>query len=74
MKTGLGKIALGWAAGGLALGAVLAGGMTLHAQGLASHNTRAPVSFDAGSINFDDTKRIGYYKPGKSCLKVASQA
>lgn len=54
MKTGLGKVALGWAAGGLALGAVLAGGMTLHAQGLSSHNTRAPVSFDAGSINFDD--------------------
>lgn len=30
--------------------------------------------FDVGSINFDDTKRIGYFKPGKSCLKVASQA
>lgn len=53
-KTGLGKVALGWMAGGLALGTVLAGGMALNAQGLASHNTRAPVSFDAGSINFDD--------------------
>jgi lipopolysaccharide export system protein LptA len=52
--TGLGKIALGWAAGGLAMGAVLAGGMTLSAQTIASHNTRAPVSFDAGSIDFDD--------------------
>ena len=54
MKTGLGKIALSWAAAGLALGTVMAGGMTLHAQGIASHNTRAPVSFDAGSIDFDD--------------------
>lgn len=53
-KTGLGKLALGWAGGGVVLGTVLAGGMTLNAQGLASHNTRAPVSFDAGSINFDD--------------------
>lgn len=50
----LGKVALGWAAGGLALGAVMAGGMTLHAQTIASHNTRAPVSFDAGAIDFDD--------------------
>lgn len=50
----LGKLALGWMAGGLALGAVLAGGMTLNAQVIASHNTRAPVSFDAASIDFDD--------------------
>lgn len=49
-----GKIALGWAAGGLALGSVMAGGMVLNAQTIASHNTRAPVSFDAGSIDFDD--------------------
>ncbi|MEM1053461.1 MAG: LptA/OstA family protein [Pseudomonadota bacterium] len=48
------KVAFCWAAGGVALGTVLAGGMTLQAQGLASHDTRAPVSFDAGSIDFDD--------------------
>ncbi len=56
MKThaNLGKIALGWAAGGFALATVLAGGMTLNAQAIASHNTRAPVSFDAGSISVDD--------------------
>ena len=53
-NTNLGRIALAWAAGGLALGTVLAGGMTLSAQSIASHNTRAPVSFDAGSIDFDD--------------------
>lgn len=53
-KGALGKVALGWMVGGLALGAVLAGGMTLNAQVIASHNTRAPVSFDAGSIDFDD--------------------
>lgn len=58
MSAKLGKIAFGWALGGVALGAVLAGGMTVSApvsaQGLSSHNTRAPVSFDAGSIDFDD--------------------
>ena len=53
-NTNFGRIALAWAAGGLALGTVLAGGMTLSAQSIASHNTRAPVSFDAGSIDFDD--------------------
>lgn len=50
----IGRIALCWAAGGMLLGTVLAGGMTLQAQTIASHNTRAPVSFDAGSIDFDD--------------------
>ena len=50
----LGKIALGWAIGGMVLGTVLAGGMALQAQTIASHDTRAPVSFDAGSIDFDD--------------------
>ncbi len=50
----LGTIALGWALGGVALGAVMAGGMTLRAQALASHNTNAPIAFDAGSIELDD--------------------
>jgi lipopolysaccharide export system protein LptA len=50
----LARIALGWAVGGLAMGAVLAGGMNLSAQTIASHDTRAPVSFDAGTIDFDD--------------------
>lgn len=50
----LSKIALGWAAGGFAL-ATLAGGVaSLQAQAIASHNTRAPVSFDAGNIALDD--------------------
>ena len=50
----LGKIALGWAAGGFALATVMAGGMALNAQAIASHNTSAPVSFDAGTISVDD--------------------
>ncbi|MGJ8606217.1 MAG: LptA/OstA family protein [Marivita sp.] len=48
------KIAFSWAIGGFALTSALVGGMALNAQGIASHNTRAPVSFDAGSIDFDD--------------------
>lgn len=53
-KTGLAKIALIWAAGGFALAAVTAGSMRADAQSIASHNTRAPVSFDAGNIALDD--------------------
>ena len=53
-SSSLAKIALAWAAGGFALAAVVAAGMSLHAQSIASHNTNAPVSFDAGSIDFDD--------------------
>ena len=54
MSRKLSKIAIPWALGGLALGAALSGGMTLSAQTIASHDTNAPVSFDAGSIDFDD--------------------
>ncbi len=50
----LAKVALGWAAGGFALTGVLMGGMALQAQSIANHNTNAPVSFDAGNIDFDD--------------------
>jgi lipopolysaccharide export system protein LptA len=48
------KIALTWAAGGFVLTTALAGSIALNAQGIAAHNTSAPVSFDAGSIDFDD--------------------
>lgn len=50
----LGKVALTWAAAGFALTAVLASGMRADAQAIASHNTNAPVSFDAGNIALDD--------------------
>lgn len=52
--TRLRTVALGWAAGGFALTAALAGGMALNAQAIAAHNTNAPVSFDAGDIVLDD--------------------
>ena len=50
----LGRIAFGWAAGGFAMACALGGVAALNAQALASHNTRAPVSFDAGNIAIDD--------------------
>ena len=53
-KSNLGKIALVWAAGGFALTALVGGNMDAEAQAIASHNTNAPVSFDAGNIAFDD--------------------
>jgi lipopolysaccharide export system protein LptA len=48
------RLALVWGIGGFALTAALAGGMTLHAQGIASHDSRAPVSLDAGRTELDD--------------------
>jgi lipopolysaccharide export system protein LptA len=48
------RLALAWGIGGFALTAAMAGGMTLHAQSIASHDSRAPVSFDAASIELQD--------------------
>ena len=53
-KRAAARLALGWASGGALLATALAGTMALQAQSLASHDTSAPVSFDAGSIDFDD--------------------
>jgi len=52
-KPSLGRVALGWTVGGFALALAVTGSFGF-AQGIASHNTRAPVAFDAGSIDFDD--------------------
>ena len=53
-KRAAARLALGWASGGALLATALAGTMALQAQSLASHDTRAPVNIDAGSIDFDD--------------------
>lgn len=50
----LARLALAWGIGGFAIAAALAGGMNLAAQGIASHNSRAPVNYDAGRIVLDD--------------------
>ncbi|WP_086607027.1 LptA/OstA family protein [Erythrobacter donghaensis] len=50
----LGRLALVWGAGGFALAAVLAGGMNLAAQGIARHDSNAPVTYDAGKFVLDD--------------------
>jgi lipopolysaccharide export system protein LptA len=50
----LGRLALAWGIGGFALATALAGGMNLAAQGIASHDSRAPVNYDAGRIVLDD--------------------
>lgn len=53
---GLGALALGYGAGAFALTLAVMGGMQAHAQvqGFASHNTRAPVTIDAGRIVAQD--------------------
>jgi len=53
-RTPLGRLALVWGIGGFALTAALAGGMHLAAQGIARHDSRAPVTYDAGKFVLDD--------------------
>lgn len=53
-RTPLARLALAWGIGGFALTAVLAGGMHLAAQGIARHDSRAPVTYDAGKFVLDD--------------------
>ena len=53
-RTPIKRLALVWGIGGFALTAVLAGGMNLAAQGIARHDSRAPVTYDAGKFVFDD--------------------
>ena len=50
----LGRVALGWFAGGFALTAALAAGVALQAQAIAGHNSNAPVSFGADRIELQD--------------------
>lgn len=50
----LSRIALGWFAGGFALTAALAAGVSLQAQAIAGHNSNAPVSFAADRIELQD--------------------
>jgi lipopolysaccharide export system protein LptA len=53
-RTPIARLALAWGIGGFALTAVLAGGMNLAAQGIARHDSRAPVTYDAGKFVLDD--------------------
>lgn len=48
------RLALTYTLGGFALTAALAGGMRLHAQAIAAHDSRAPVTFDAARIELQD--------------------
>lgn len=48
------RLALIWGIGGFALTAALTGGMTLAAQGIARHDSRAPVTYDAAKFVLDD--------------------
>ncbi len=53
-RTPFKRLALVWGIGGFALAAALAGGMNLAAQGIAAHDSRAPVTYDAGKFVLDD--------------------
>lgn len=53
-RTPFARLALIWGFGGFALTAALAGGMHLSAQGIARHDSRAPVTYDAAKFVLDD--------------------
>jgi lipopolysaccharide export system protein LptA len=53
-RTPLARLALIWGIGGFALTAALMGGMGLNAQSIASHDSKAPVTYDAGKFVLDD--------------------
>ncbi len=48
------RIAARWALGGLVGTAAFLGAIQVGAQGIAAHNSRAPVDFDAGRIELQD--------------------
>lgn len=54
LRRNLSRLALAYAVGGFALTAVLAGGMTLKAQAIGSHNSNAPVNYAADRIELQD--------------------
>ncbi|MFL0669940.1 MAG: LptA/OstA family protein [Erythrobacter sp.] len=55
---GLGRrIMIAYAAAGFVATAALMGGITSHAQSIASHDSRAPVSFDAARIEWQDRQK-----------------
>ena len=49
-----GRVALAWGMGSFAITLAVAGGVALRAQGIASHDSRAPVSWDAGRFELQD--------------------
>lgn len=50
----LARTALAWAAGGFIATAGIMGALGAHAQSFEAHDTRAPVTYDAGSAAWDD--------------------
>ncbi|RNJ61349.1 MAG: OstA family protein [Porphyrobacter sp. IPPAS B-1204] len=58
------RLALVWGIGGFAMTAMLAGGMHLSAQGIARHNTNAPVTYDAGKFVLDDRANQAIFSGG----------
>ena len=58
------RVALLWGSAGFALTCMLAGGMTLHAQTIASHDSRAPVNWEAARIELQDRENRVVFSGG----------
>jgi len=63
-RTPFARLALLWGFGGFALTAALAGGMALSAQGIAKHDSRAPVTYDAAKFMLDDKANQAIFSGG----------
>lgn len=64
------RIAFVWGIGGLALACALAGGMTLQAQGIAAHDSRAPVDIAADRIELEDRANRVVFTGGVSVTQA----
>lgn len=53
-----------WGLGGFALTLAAAGGMNLSAQGIARHDSRAPVTYDAAKFVLDDKANQAIFSGG----------
>ncbi|MEE4316291.1 MAG: LptA/OstA family protein [Erythrobacter sp.] len=69
-RRSLRRIALVWGIGGLAIGTALAGGMALNAQGIAAHDSRAPVDVAADRIELQDRENRVVFSGGVSVTQA----
>ncbi|MCZ8368778.1 MAG: OstA family protein [Porphyrobacter sp.] len=64
------RLALVWGLGGFALTVAMAGGMNLAAQGIARHDSRAPVTYDAGNGLLDDRAKRAVLGGGVTVIQA----
>ncbi|SHN56055.1 LptA/OstA family protein [Erythrobacter sanguineus] len=64
------RLVIAWGIGGFALTCALASGMALHAQGIAAHDSRAPVDIAADRIDLQDRVNRVVFSGGVSVTQA----